>query len=749
MFKNTPMLTKIKLFCALFTLTLISPSVFAQDVITSFEKQYNATTAGTPERYSIASRYVKVLFAHKQTEKATKILKSNITAAEKEKDGQYASNLYCAQAMNLFLLEEHELSTASINKAIFYSNRTKNEIAKGYLSYTQGWISARNNNTTKAIQFFLNALKHYEKTTTTTTVQNNLSATYNELATIYANLDEFDLHEHYSKLSLDAALKQDDPESIFTSYMNMGYLYQKKFSQNNSQYEYRALTEKYYLQAIDFYQKNPKKMATPSNLSFAAINLSNVYFYFYEDTKLDKAIYYAELARESSLETRTASHIAASYGMLSEIALKQNNIKKAKTYLLGALVETQNTTMKDNNITLSIFESLTSISESEGNYEEALKYQKEFLTVFKTIYDQEKLAISKRLESQFQKERQEQQMLRLQLESEKKEQQIQLMHALGIQQEQELVNTRLTAEFQTKKLKLSDLENEKRIQELKLSRLENKNRINELTNYKTELSFKEKINKYYISLLFVFGLLFCLLLYSMRQRSKSMKQKEKLYHLQIEKERQNSKISTLTALLEGQEKERARLARDLHDGLGGLLSGTKLQLTHLNDKIDEIGKIAMKKSISQIDGAVDELRRVAHNLMPDLLMNYGLEEALKEYANRMSNEHLDIDVQFLSYTKNLDQEKQLLIYRIIQELVNNAVKHAQATQIIIQFVEEENQYMVTIEDDGKGFDVDNTNKKQSAGLYNIKSRVEFLKGDLNIHSDEKLGTSIEFQFPKT
>jgi len=94
-----------------------------------------------------------------------------------------------------------------------------------------------------------------------------------------------------------------------------------------------------------------------------------------------------------------------------------------------------------------------------------------------------------------------------------------------------------------------------------------------------------------------------------------------------------------------------------------------------------------------------------------------LEEALKEYAIRMSNEQLDIDVQFLSYTNSLDKEHQLLVYRIIQELVNNAIKHAHSTQIIIQFVEDENNYSVTVEDDGKGFDMNNTKLTQSAGLH--------------------------------
>ena len=239
-----------------------------------------------------------------------------------------------------------------------------------------------------------------------------------------------------------------------------------------------------------------------------------------------------------------------------------------------------------------------------------------------------------------------------------------------------------------------------------------------------------------------------LLLYALKQRNNRLKQREELYQLEIDKERQNSKISTLTALLEGQEQERERLARDLHDGLGGLLSGTKIQLTQLNDTINNETKSKLTQSIQQLDGAVDELRRVAHNLMPDLLLNYGLEEALKEYAIRMSNSTLDLDVQFLSYTKTLHQDTQLLVYRIIQELVNNSIKHAQPSQIIIQFVEDETAYSVTVEDDGIGFEIEEAKKRQSAGLYNIQSRIQFLKGTLNIHSEKNMGTSIEFQFPK-
>lgn len=243
-------------------------------------------------------------------------------------------------------------------------------------------------------------------------------------------------------------------------------------------------------------------------------------------------------------------------------------------------------------------------------------------------------------------------------------------------------------------------------------------------------------------------MLILLLLYAYRQRAKTMKQKDDLHKLALEQEKQNSKISTLTALLQGQEEERGRLARDLHDGLGGLLSGTKLHLTQLNDKVEGQTKQGLEKSIDQIDGAVAELRKVAHNLMPDLLVNYGLKEALEEFAIRMSNDTLDIHIEFLSYTGALSQEQQLLVYRIIQELVNNAIKHAEASQIIIQLVEEETDIVVTVEDDGKGFDINKIDLKKSAGFHNIQSRVQFMKGNLNVHAEENVGTSIEFTFPK-
>ncbi|WP_413534000.1 histidine kinase [Empedobacter brevis] len=733
----------------------LSSIIYAQEVLTNFENQYNKTQSNTNERYEVAGKYAQALFFNNQKEKAFSILKQNIATAEKLKDGKYAAYLYAISAMNNRIENNFTASKLNLQKAIYYGERTTDLSTKGYIKYCEGWLDLNNHEDAKAVKNYIEALKFYDKAPATPIVYTRMTSVYNQLTGIYSRLDEYELQEKYSKLALDVALKQNDPNLIFSAYMSIGYLYEQKFMQNEKNIYMRDLAEKYYTNAINTYYQNKKEMMTPTDLSFVAINLANLYLNFYPKLYQNRVTKYAELAKEIALETNQSNHFAAANGILSELALQQNDIQTAKNYLLNSIVKVNQNTIPDKNILLSLYLSLSEIEDKQGNFKEALRYHKLYTGMYKEVYDNEQALISKRLEAQFDKERQQQEMIRMQLEADKKEQQLQLMHSLGIQQKQELENSKLSEEFQRKQLKLTRLEADKRSQELtisqqnlKLSKLENKNRKDELVNYITELNFKNKLNKYYIFSIIFFIVLLALLLYALKQRNKHLKQREALYKLEIEQERQNSKISTLTALLDGQEQERARLARDLHDGLGGLLSGTKIQLTHLNEKIDEHAKKDMTKSIHQLDGAVDELRRVAHNLMPDLLLKYGLEEALKEYAIRMSNEHLDIDVQFLSYTNSLDKEHQLLVYRIIQELVNNAIKHAQAEQIIIQFVEDETSYSITVEDDGKGFDINDTKLTQSAGLHNIQSRVHFLKGQLNIQSEIDLGTSIEFQFPK-
>ncbi|PWN71397.1 two-component sensor histidine kinase [Chryseobacterium phosphatilyticum] len=727
----------------IFTLFIFPFFAQAQDVLSKLEREYSHALGKTAEQLNLAPKYATALFFHQLKSKSYQILETNIALAIKESDGKYATILYAVQAMNYRLDHKETESLKSLDIAKVYSLKTNNNEAKGYYHYAKGWILTRNNKTTDAVAAYLKAIEYYENSPTTSTLYGRFGNVAKELSTVYSNLNEYQLEEKYSKQFLLLASRQNNPNLIFDAYMRMGYVYEQKYTQNPSDTDFRNKAEQFYLQAITTFNKNKEAMLNKTSLSYAAINLANLYTGF----NREKAMKYAQLANSVSLETGDAIHIASSFGILAELAMQDKNYDLAKSYFLKASMEIGKSPVRDHNIELSLLESLSQISEEQGNYKEALTYYKSYVDKYKSVYDQEKLDITKRLESQFDKERQEQKYIKLQLESDKKAQQIKLINILRAQREQVYNNLKLVEENQRERLKFSELESEKKEQQLRLAKLETEQKNSDIHSYKKLLAFKEKINTYYIVFIAIFIVLIFLLLYAYKQRIKSIKQREELHALALEKEKQNSKISTLTALLEGQEQERGRLARDLHDGLGGLLSGTKLQLSYLNPHQSENIEEEISKSINQIDGAVEELRRVAHNLMPDLLMKYGLEVAIREFASRISNTALEIHTEFINYSNSVAQEKQLILYRIIQELVNNAIKHAHTSEIIIQISEEENMLNLTVEDNGKGFDPTGLDMRKTAGFHNIELRVQFLKGTMNIISELNIGTSIELQIP--
>lgn len=229
---------------------------------------------------------------------------------------------------------------------------------------------------------------------------------------------------------------------------------------------------------------------------------------------------------------------------------------------------------------------------------------------------------------------------------------------------------------------------------------------------------------------------------------------------ELEKERQ---LVTMQALLKGQEQERSRLAKDLHDGVGGLLSGVKLSLSSIkgNMLISESSAQSIENVLRQLDLSIAELRRVSHNMMPEALIRFGLKEALENYCE---NIHLSgkLKVHFQCYAvdnlkeKRLPQHIEIVIYRIVQELLNNVIKHAHASQALIQLMLENDRFSLTVEDDGIGFDPNSSRAKEGAGLHNINARADFLGATVDIHSvssDDgkdphlKTGTSVHIEGP--
>ncbi|RZM00279.1 MAG: hypothetical protein EOO88_58845, partial [Pedobacter sp.] len=211
--------------------------------------------------------------------------------------------------------------------------------------------------------------------------------------------------------------------------------------------------------------------------------------------------------------------------------------------------------------------------------------------------------------------------------------------------------------------------------------------------------------------------------------------KQKLQQQRITELETQQQLTATEAVLKGEEQERTRLAKDLHDGLGGMLSGIKYSLNTMKGNLimTAANAQAFERSMDMLDSSIQEMRRVAHNMMPEALVKFGLDTALKDFCNDMSNSGaLQVSYQSIGVdTLQLEQTTAITIYRIVQELINNSIKHAVATAAIVQLSKvEDNRLLLTVEDDGKGFDTKILSGSKGIGWNNIQNRVEFLKGKL-------------------
>jgi len=258
-----------------------------------------------------------------------------------------------------------------------------------------------------------------------------------------------------------------------------------------------------------------------------------------------------------------------------------------------------------------------------------------------------------------------------------------------------------------------------------------------------QAQLKQKSNLIYFLIASTIALLAISLLAYRNYRHRQKLQQAKINELETEKQ-----LTATEAVLKGEEQERTRLARDLHDGLGGMLSGIKFSLGNIKGNLilTPDNAQAFERSIDMLDSSIKEMRRVAHNMMPEVLVKYGLDSAMKEFCDEIDRSgavHISYQSVGMSGV-GIEQTMGVTIYRIVQELVNNVIKHAQAKNVLVQlhYSGQEKILAVTVEDDGKGVDVNTLNTGVGIGWRSIQNRVEFLKGKIDVHSKHNEGTSV-------
>lgn len=685
------------------------------------------------------TKLAHILYYRKSHKDALALLQAALQLARPIKDKKYVAGVYAAlstQSSNDF---EPERARKYIDSALYYSPVITDEGTLAYIYYCNGWLKVRENEPQEAIASFLKGVKLLEGTDYS---QVALAAMYGEMAGIYDQWNDRINQEKYARLGLKTAIKSKVPDVLTAAHYNMATCFVSRFKSDT--------TRRYLLDSALYHNKrsmailreNTDQITHLSERALTARNIAEIYSDHMPAQYKETALRYIDTAMD--VADRTGDHMTLSrcYIMLAAYAVREEEYTAADRYIFNAIGELYKEPIIDNRTEIRINEILAVIKEKQGDLPEALRYYKQYINAYKNIFDNDKMGMGKMLEARYEGEKKEKALLQARYEVSLKDQALTEARYETSKKEKDLLLAKYEAGIKDKALMAAGYEAERKNLALTTAQYKTEQKEQQLVNMQQKIEYNNRLNLVYIILTIASLLALVFLFYAYKQRSKTLKQEQQLHQFEVDNIRQEHRISLLSAMLDGQEQERTRLARDLHDGLGGLLSGVKIELSGL---LSESGynqqQGVVHRTLNHLDNAVDELRRIAKSMMPEVLLVYGLGEATREYCKGLQATGIPVTCQVVNYKNDMIHARQIVLYRIMQELVNNAVKHAAATQILVQIQQSDNTLFLTVEDDGRGFDKNNAQQLKGAGLANIQARVELLQGRFDLDSERGTGTT--------
>lgn len=547
--------------------------------------------------------------------------------------------------------------------------------------------------------------------------------------------DQYDLALKMNLKAVAIARKINDSVSIGKTLFNTGTSYR-----NLAQYE----------EASKYYEEGKKIFAKVGNPDIEARSNDILQILYYELGQYDKAIDYGENAVTYLRKIDDKYWLCFSLSNLGMSYEKKKNHKKALLLFKESLAIGK----KINNLeaVAAQMQNIASIYFSLGEYDKLQPYYSKALELYTNLGSSEGMSISFRGLSLYYLSKNQ-----LDTAEEFSKKSLKVLNKKNSPfQHRKILETlsnisyakhdMKTAEkylalseiigdsIANEKIKRNILELEKKYQTEKKDAL--------LKLQKAEIKHKQFLN-------YLFGGFAIVLLLSSYLLYKNFTAKRRINEqkiIQLETEKQ---LTASEAVLKGEDQERTRIAKDLHDGLGGMLSGIKYSFNTMKGNLimTPDNAQAFNKSMDMLDQSIKEMRRVAHNMMPEALIRFGIDAALRDYCTEINNSGaVKAIYQSMGMEKVVfEQNIAIAIYRIVQELLNNSLKHAEATELIVQLFYENSKLIVNVEDNGKGFDTAILNYSKGIGWGNIQSRVDYLKGKLDIQTEANKGTSVHIE----
>jgi len=360
---------------------------------------------GTPpgQRIEAMGRVAEILAAQNKLPMALAIAQKARLLSHQEKDKRYAALTLSTLAYLHVQHDSLQLAFQAVDSAQFFSALTLDQVVRGRIIFRKGWLEHIVGNTDKAYQHMLEALRLLKKNNNTSLYKSNI---YHYLAAIHAQWGNTDKQLHYTRLCKKEALRSANPDAIVSANLSVASSYLYRFRTDKSQRQFLDSAKYFFGSVLKLSNSLAKKITLPSTPGIAALNMANIYYEFYPLSYQDSATIFLDKALLVGRKVNNVEIIANSFGIRSEYAQKSGDNKLAEVLLLNALNEISNTPGEFLS-KARITEALAQVTEKNGNSTKALDYYKQFMVYDKALFDKEKLAISQRLEAQYQSEKKE------------------------------------------------------------------------------------------------------------------------------------------------------------------------------------------------------------------------------------------------------------------------------------------------------------------------------------------------------
>lgn len=587
---------------------------------------------------------------------------------------------------------------------------------------------------------FLSSYIYSQQTLIDSSNQANLGELFRQKGIALKNQGEYNKAEEQYNVSLNIYNNLGDSIGIANVLNNLALVFSRK-NENTKALEY-------YYKAIDLNQRIKYKKGLIKNY----LNLGNFFFY---QNDFDQSLEYFYLCKElleNNENSKMLALILTGIGnILSNNDYKYSNLNKAQKEYISALIIYEQ--LNDSLNISRIYNNLGAINFSRQKYNDAINYYIKGLSIKQKLNDQRGILVTYLNIGNALKKTEEYAQSLVYYEKGKvlAEELKDGRHYLSLLSNIVNVNMALGNIEQT--TKLFDEYRELRdsiFNEEKSRQLSELQTLYETGQKEHELEKQILVNKqqtkqnqrlFWLSVILTGVILAALILYYQRQKvRKHLRDKEdQLHHQELSRLEKEQEINLLNSLMKGQEEERKRIAEDLHDRLGAKLSAIKLfyeSFRNTNDK-------RFQKIKQLLDETINETREIAHNLASATLTQFGLKLALRDFVDTIhASNKIEAHFSCTNFTARLPKKTEQALYYVIQELVTNTLRHADASSLSIQLTKYDNDTLsIVYEDNGKGFDVAKV-KESGMGIKNIKARLSHVNASLTI--DSNIGSGATF-----